>query len=293
MSSEPARGGGGGRGRRKGRGGGRGRGDGNNNNKNARGGGNQKRRGGNKQQQPKATTPPPPPLSEEEKQRLEQEKLAAEEAARAEAERKKQQEEEKAAKAAREALAQRQLDLNKQVTEACESLSSVATIALQHKESREMLQAENLAKSRKDFEASKKKLKSDLKKCTAFVKKIKSASAWSMRPADIERDVATLNLSRYVEEVAAALVEAKLKVADLPVVVALCRAMHLRYDGFMPAILPTMWNTIHGKATEDTAKLRRLYLRLMTEFLLNGIITETKPLMKTIAEATGGDNGIL
>ena len=151
--------------------------------------------------------------------------------------------------------------------------------------------AENLAKSRKEFEASKKKLKSDLKKCTAFVKKIKSGSAWSMRPADITRDVAALNLSRYVEEVASALTEAKLKVADLPVVVALCSAMHQRYDAFLPAVLPVMWSTIHGKATEETAKLRRLYLRLITEFLLNGIITETKQLVKTVGEATGGKDG--
>jgi len=309
MSSEaPARGGGGGRGRRKGGGRGRGRGGGgdkNDGNKKSRGGGGGRRRGGNKHQQQQGNnnnnnkTPPalplatqtPPSLSEEEKLRIEQEKLAAEEAARLEAERARQQEEQKAAETAKQALLQQQEDLNHKVSEACDALAAVAATTLLHKESRDSLQAETLAKARHDFEASKKKLKSDLKKCTAFVKKIKSGSAWSMRPADIERDVSTLNLTRYVEEVAAALTEAKLKVADLPVVVALCRAMHVRYDAFLPSVLPTMWNTIHGKATEDTAKLRRLYLRLFTEFLLNGIVTETKQLVKTIAEATGGADG--
>lgn len=291
MSSEaPAGGrGGGGRGRRKsGRGGGRsGRGGGDNKQKGRGGGGggnNNKRRGGANNQK----TKPQAPLSEEEKQRIEQEKKAVQEAARLEEEHKRQQEEEKAAQAAKAALIDAQNTLHKQVTEACESLSAVALLTQQHKESREALCAENLAKSRQEFEASKKKLKSDLKKCTAFVKKIKSGSAWSMRPADISRDVATLNLSRYVEEVASALTDAKLKVADLPVVVALVIAMHQRYDAFLPAVLPVMWSTIHGKATEETAKLRRLYLRLITEFLLNGIITETKQLVKTIGEATGG-----
>ena len=300
MSSDGAsRGGGGGRGRRKGgrgRGSGGGRGGGTNaadSKQNTRGG--RQRRGGvnNNKQHPSSTInkAQTPPLSEEEKHRVQEEKEAAEEAARLEAERKRQEEEKKAADAAKQALVQRQMDLNNEVSEACDSLVAVAVTTLQHKESREALAAENLIKSRKDFEASKRKLKSDLKKCTTFVKKIKSGSAWSMRPDDIARDVAALNLSRYVEEVAAALTEAKLKVADVPVVLSLCTAMHQRYDAFLPAILPTMWSTIHGKATEDTAKLRRLYLRLITEFLLNGIITETKPLIKTIAEATGAAEG--
>ena len=292
MSSEaPGGRGGRGGGRRKGRGGGRGRGEQGNSNT-----------GPNKQQQPKTNrqkrrggggrgSPKPEPMTEEEKKAVEEQKRAAEEAARLEEERKRKQEAEKAAEAAKQALVQRQIDLCKQVNEACDTLSTTVQITLQHKESRAVFAAESLVKSRKDFEASKKSLKSDLKKCTALVKKIKSGGAWSLRPAEITRDVAALNLSRYVDEVASALTESKLKVADLPVVVALCSAMHQRYAEFLPALLPSLWSTIHGKVTEETAKLRRLYLRLITEFLLNGIIFETKPLLKTIADATGGSDG--
>ena len=291
MSSEaPAGRGGRGVGRRKGEGrGGRGRGS------NSGGGNNagsapkfkpnprSRRRGGRPNK--------PPPMSQGEKRRLEEENKAAEDAAHQEEERKRQEEERKAAEAAKQLLIQRQIDLCKQVNDACESLAITVETAQQHKESRAAFAAEPLSKARKDFEASKKSLKSDLKKCTAFVKKIKSGSAWSMRPAEIQRDVAALNLSRYVEEVASALTDAKLKAADLPVVLALCSAMHQRYPDFLPTVLPSMWSTIHGKATEETAKLRRLYLRIITEFLLNGLMTETKPLIKTIGEATGGTDG--
>jgi regulator of nonsense transcripts 2 len=287
MSSEaPA--GRGGRGRRKGGGtGGRGRGGNTGEGNNASGGpkpnSRPRRRGGKPIK--------PPPITEEEKQRLEEEKKAVEEAVRQGEERKRQEEERKSAEAAKQALIQRQIELCKQVSDACESLASTVEITQRHKESRAAFAAEPLSKARKEFEANKKKLKSDLKKCTAFVKKIKSGSAWSMRPDEIQRDVAALNLFRYVEEVASALTDAKLKVADLPVVVALCSAMHQRYADFLPAVLPSMWSTIHGKATEATAKLRRLYLRIITEFLLNGLITETKPLIKAIGEATGGTDG--
>lgn len=287
MSSEaPA--GRGGRGRHKGGGrGGRGRGgntgEGENTSAGHRPNSRPRRRGGKPNK--------PPPITEEEKKRLEEEKKLLEEALREEEERKRQEEEQKANEAAMQALIQRQIELCKQVSDVCELLAITVETTQRHKESRAAFAAEPLSKARKEFEANKKKLTSDLKKCTAFVKKIKSGSAWSMRPAEIQRDVAALNLTRYVEEVASALTDAKLKVADLPVVVALCSSMHQRYPDFLPAVLPSMWSTIHGKATEETAKLRRLYLRIITEFLLNGLITETKPLIKTVNEATGETDG--
>mmetsp|Transcript_13275 Transcript_13275/g.18799 ORF Transcript_13275/g.18799 Transcript_13275/m.18799 type:complete len:1272 (-) Transcript_13275:7-3822(-) len=110
-----------------------------------------------------------------------------------------------------------------------------------------------------------------------------------MKPADMQKDVASLNLSRYVDEVAKALLEAKMKVGDLPVVLALCLAMHQRYSDFLERLTPALWKAIQGKKTE--VKTRRLYVRLVTEFLLNGLATEAKPLVKLIAEATGGKDG--
>lgn len=70
-----------------------------------------------------------------------------------------------------------------------------------------------LQTSRNTFEQSKKNLKSDLKKCTAFVKRIKAGQYPT--PSELElpnNAIKTFNLTRYVEEVAAALMEPTTKV---------------------------------------------------------------------------------
>lgn len=254
------------------------------------GGANKNRRNRNAKgnKGPKDQAPKEPQLSPEELQKKEEERKLAEQA---EAERKRIEAEQKALEAARQARAKAKEELNAKVKEANEYLQALAEATALHKENRAALAPEALAESRKAFEASKKTLKSDLKKCTTFVKKVKGGTAWSMKPDDIVRDVTTLNLTRYVEEVVAAILEAKLKPTDLPVVIALCKAMHQRYPAFLTTLTPGLWTVITGKATEETGKNRRIYVRIVTEFLLNGLCTETKPLLKLIAEATGAKDG--
>mmetsp|Transcript_4770 Transcript_4770/g.11310 ORF Transcript_4770/g.11310 Transcript_4770/m.11310 type:complete len:1490 (-) Transcript_4770:1647-6116(-) len=301
--------GGGGRGRGKGRGnrnrGGRGKGGRGQGNKGGRGGNNnansnneeggqkknnnkgrnnRNRRNNNKNKNKESA----PQISEEEKQRLAEEKRLAEEA---EAERKRIEAEQKALEAAREARRKALEELETKVRDATEIVQTTIDAIVGHKENRKALEKESLMAFRKDFAAGKKSLKSDLKKCTAFVKKIKSGSAWSMKPADINRDVSTLNLSRYVEEVVSALMEADLKLKDMPVILALCKAMHLRYPEFLSNLWAKLWSVVQGKPTDETAKLRRISVRIITEFVLNAISTETKPLVKLITECSGGKDG--
>jgi regulator of nonsense transcripts 2 len=150
----------------------------------------------------------------------------------------------------------------------------------------------NLAESRKEFESNKKKLKTDLKKCTAFVKKIRSGSAWTnsnTETNDVVKDVSNLNLSRYVDEIVTAIVESKPKIADLPVIVALCQAMHLRYEDFLPNLLRAIWSVINTNNRNDpeAAKLRRICLRIVTQLHLSGLSVDVKPIVKCIAEAVG------
>mmetsp|Transcript_36545 Transcript_36545/g.41100 ORF Transcript_36545/g.41100 Transcript_36545/m.41100 type:complete len:1502 (+) Transcript_36545:86-4591(+) len=225
---------------------------------------------------------------EEEKKKVEEERLKKIEE---EAERKRLEEEEKALQALREIRKMAEEELNNKYQEAIDYLKVAADISEARKANRNSMTAEDLLSSRKAFEADKKSLKSDLKKCTAFVKKIKTGGAWLLKPNDIVRDISTLNLSRYVEEVVAGVLEAKLKLTDLPVVLALCKAMHQRYQMFLSFLMAGMWSVIHGKPTEETGKLRRIYVRLLTEFILNGLSNETKPLMKLIAETSGGKDG--
>lgn len=80
--------------------------------------------------------------------------------------------------------------------------------------------------SRESHEANKARLKSDLKKTTAFTKKVKALS--EDQRASLDKDVDTLNLSRYVSEVVDAVAENRLKNADVSVAVHLCCLMHQR-----------------------------------------------------------------
>ncbi len=238
---------------------------------------------GNKEQKPIE-----PQISPEERQKQDEERKQA---AQAEAERKRLVAEGKALEEARAARAKASEELNAKIKDANEYLQVLVEAASLHKENRTALAADALKEARKAFEDNKKTLKSDLKKCTAFVKKIKGGTAWSMKPDDIVRDVATLNLTRYVEEVVAAILEGNVKVTDIPVVMALCKAMHHRYPEFLPNLTQGLWAVIAGKGSDETAKNRRIYVRIVTEFLLNGFTTETKPLLKLIIEATGGKDG--
>ena len=291
-NSKPGSGRGANKGGRGGGGGGEGRGgdgDGNKNSRRRNNNASSKARGkggkGGGKGQEKA--PALPPKSEEEKKREEDERKAREEA---ELLKKRQEAEQKALTAAREKRQKAQEALDLSVKEAMESVKAIVDTIHQHKVNRGELEAEALAAFRKNFQNSKKSLKTDLKKCTAFVKKIKSGSAWSMKVDEINRDVSTLNLSRYVDEVVSALLDAKFKVPDLPQVVALSKAMHLRYEEFLSNLLPGLWSVVNSKKVED-AKNRRLFVRLITDFVLNGLVTDTKPLLRLIGEATGGKDG--
>ena len=237
----------------------------------------------------KQKDPVTPKITKEEQERLEQEKQKK---IIFEAERKRLEEEENALRVLREIRQKAEKELNDRYFEATEYLKSVAETTESRVANRTAMTTEFIVASRKEFESSKKSLKSDLKKCTAFVKKIKTGGAWSMTPDALVKDASSLNLSRYVEEVVAAVLEGKLKLTDLPVVLVLCKTMNLRYPTFLPALMSGLWSVVHSKPTDpETSKLRRVYVRMLTELLLNGLSTETKPLMKLIAEASGGKDG--
>lgn len=58
------------------------------------------------------------------------------------------------------------------------------------------------------------------------------------------RDMSTLNLSKYLSEVASALVEAKLKLNDVPAAVALCSELHNNYAEFARVLLDNWVKTL-------------------------------------------------
>ena len=100
-------------------------------------------------------------------------------------------------------------------------------------------------KYRQDHEANKKQLKSDLKKGTAFGKKIKTITPDGLQQC--VKDVEVLNLTNYISEIVAAIIEVNYKITDVPVVVNLCTALHRRYEDFtVPLISGIRESLMHG-----------------------------------------------
>lgn len=141
----------------------------------------------------------------------------------------------------------------------------------------------NLANCRPD-ESFFSKLDSTLKKNTAFVRKLKTFTG-SQLPS-LLKDMSTLNLSKYVSEVAAALVDAKLKMVDVWPAVQLCSLMHQTYADFGPFLLDNWQKVLSLKKDEKIANQAKLRvdLRFYAELISVGIFThkEGLPLLGNI-----------
>ncbi|CRL04165.1 CLUMA_CG017276, isoform A [Clunio marinus] len=115
------------------------------------------------------------------------------------------------------------------------------------------------------------KLDSSLKKNTAFVKKLKQFTAAQLD--SLLKDMTTLNLSKYISEVSQAIVEAKLKMTDIPAVLTLCSKLHTVYGEFSQHFFENwqkMLTIKHGEKVQNASKLR-VDLRLYCELLSIGI----------------------
>lgn len=196
-----------------------------------------------------------------------------------------------AAKEAQEAKMRATLLADKEKLE--QSLSSKITNVREfvskiqiHKNYRSEVVEEALKSSRLKFAANKAKLKSDLKKCTAFIRKVKSAPAFDeVTVKSLIHDLDILNLTRYLEEIAQGLVENKSrKVSDVMGLTQLCHALHVRYDNWIDELTPRILSVMKDKNSDP--KHRRIIVRLMVEMILFGI-GETKPVLKVLADAAG------
>ncbi|VDO39721.1 unnamed protein product [Haemonchus placei] len=115
-------------------------------------------------------------------------------------------------------------------------------------------------------------LDSTLKKTTAFMKKLKTLSAASI-PSLID-ELSRLNLSKFVEEMAAGIAETKLKPSDVIPIVDLCVAIASRYPKFSELILAEIRKGLPLKRADkisNPAKLR-IDVRLLCELILCGVV---------------------
>ncbi|EYC43670.1 hypothetical protein Y032_0484g2306 [Ancylostoma ceylanicum] len=129
-----------------------------------------------------------------------------------------------------------------------------------------------LARAESSDENALHSLDSTLKKTTAFMKKLKSLSAASV-PSLIE-ELSRLNLSKFVEEMAAGIAETKLKPLDVIPIVDLCVAIASRYSKFPELLLAEIKKGLPLKRTDkilNPAKLR-IDVRLLCELVLCGVV---------------------
>ncbi|KAK6751164.1 hypothetical protein RB195_002875 [Necator americanus] len=129
-----------------------------------------------------------------------------------------------------------------------------------------------LASAESSDENALHSLDSTLKKTTAFMKKLKSLSAPSV-PSLIE-DLSRLNLSKFVEEMAAGIAETKLKPSDVIPIVDLCVAIASRYSKFPELLLTEIRKGLPLKRTDKIANPGKLRIdvRLLCELILCGVV---------------------
>ena len=92
------------------------------------------------------------------------------------------------------------------------------------------------------------KLDSNIKKNTAFVRKLKNFT--EVQKEGILKDMNALNLTKYVSEVANGIVEAKLKMNDIPSMIQVCVTLHEKYAEFSPQLLEAWQKVLSLKRDE-------------------------------------------
>ena len=149
-------------------------------------------------------------------------------------------------------------------------------------------------------DATLKSLDSSMKKVTAFLKKVKERLGEETR-AQLVTELAKLNLSKYVEEVALGVSEAQLKLKDLAAAAEVCSVMHASYNNFAAALLPHLRKNATitppppakpgappatpESDSERSARLakKRVALRLLFELLAVGLFQEASPALTCLA----------
>lgn len=138
---------------------------------------------------------------------------------------------------------------------------------------KELRSSNQQAASTRPSETDFSKLDSSLKKNTAFVKKIKNFS--SAHVDSYIKDMCGLNLSKYISEISAAIVESKLKMTDVTAAVKLCSILHQTYAEFSQHLFENWQKTLSFKIGEkipNPSKLRvdlRFYAELLQAGLFN------------------------
>ncbi|KAI9554313.1 hypothetical protein GHT06_019585 [Daphnia sinensis] len=117
------------------------------------------------------------------------------------------------------------------------------------------------------------RLDSSIKKNTAFVRKLKNFT--EAQKESILKDINTLNLTKYISEVANAIVEAKLKMTDIASILQVCVVLHEKYADFSSQILEAWQKVLSLKKDEKVSNpsKTRVDVRFYADLISCGVLT--------------------
>ncbi|XP_039286836.1 regulator of nonsense transcripts 2 isoform X2 [Nilaparvata lugens] len=153
-------------------------------------------------------------------------------------------------------------------------MSYIETVEQRLKKRTELYSHNHNAAKLRPSSADLVKLESSLKKNSAFVRKLRNFTADQLD--SLKRDLATLNMTKYLSEVAAALVEVKLKISDVSAVVSLCSEFHTIYSEFATTLFEYWKKTLTFKKDEQIANPSKLRvdLRVFADLMAYGIFSQ-------------------
>lgn len=120
---------------------------------------------------------------------------------------------------------------------------------------------------------------SSLKKNTAFIRKLKN-----FPPPQLDqllKDMASLNLSKYLSEVVSALTEIKLKMTEIDAMILLCTQLNTTYSDFSKIFFEQWQKILTIKKEEKITNMSkfRVDLRLFAELTSAGIVPQKEGLV--------------
>ncbi|GAB1285950.1 Regulator of nonsense transcripts 2 [Apodemus speciosus] len=215
---------------------------------------------------------------DKERKKKEEEKVKAEEELKKKEEEEKKKQEEEERKKQEEQAKRQQEEAAAQLKEKEESLQLHQEAWERHQLRKELRSKNQNAPDNRPEENFFSRLDSSLKKNTAFVKKLKTIT--EQQRDSLSHDFNGLNLSKYIAEAVASIVEAKLKISDVNCAVHLCSLFHQRYADFAPSLLQVWKKHFEARKEEKTPNITKLRtdLRFIAELTIVGIFTDKEGL---------------
>ena len=136
----------------------------------------------------------------------------------------------------------------------------------QREELREQnLHAEQTRLNAEQQQAAMSRLESSIKRIPPFIKRLRTLT--EQQRDTLGRDMQTLNLTRYISEVATALTEAKLKMTDVWTSVQICSLLHQRYPDFSTSLFENWLRVLQKETLNENLSKVRVDLRIFAELI--------------------------